>query len=72
MTDRDSAANQRDRSDLELLEWVVLSSDWYRRCLEDVVDRRRVVGLDEARAGYDHALDAATERLREVGRWTTT
>lgn len=36
--------------------------DWYRRCLEDVADRRPVRGLDEAKAGYDVAM----HRLRQL------
>jgi len=38
--------------------------DWYRRCLEDVLDGRPVRNLDEAKAGYDKARD---ELLRLCG-----
>lgn len=53
-----------------VLEQYVLAADWYRRCLEDVIDRRVVRGLDEARAGYDSAFDTAQTYLREQGTWT--
>jgi hypothetical protein len=36
--------------------------DWYRRCLEDAQDGRRVTGFKEAKLGYDRAL----AQLREV------
>ena len=40
-------------------------ADWYRRCLEDVVDRRPVRGLDEAMVGYDQMLRVAREALAD-------
>lgn len=49
----------------EALDDFVLTADWYRRCLEDIVDGRPVRNLDEARSGYDRAHDAALARLRE-------
>lgn len=36
---------------------LVDQMDWYRRCLEDVQDRKPVRGLGEAKAGYDRARD---------------
>ena len=36
--------------------------DWYRRCLEDLHDGRVVRGLDEAKTGYDSAM----EELRDL------
>jgi hypothetical protein len=30
--------------------------DWYRQCLQDVIARRSVRGLDEAEAGYLTAM----------------
>ena len=47
----------------EALEQFIEAADWYRRCLEDVADRRVVRGLAEAKAGYDNALDRAREAL---------
>lgn len=41
------------------LEGLAETADWYRRNLEDVIDKRPVRGMDEARVGYDRALDAA-------------
>lgn len=41
----------KTRSVPELLNMI----DWYRRCLEDVIDRRPVRDLAEAKAGYDRA-----------------
>jgi len=55
-----------------VLEQYLVAADWYRRCLEDVIDKRVVRGLDEARHGYDSAHDAAQAYLREIGVWTTT
>lgn len=46
-----------------VLRTYVECADWYRRCLEDMIDRRPVRGLDEARVGYDQALDAARKAL---------
>jgi hypothetical protein len=40
--------------------------DWYRRCLEDVQDRRVVRGLAEAKAGYDSALSQLRARVTEL------
>lgn len=43
----------------DVLREFVDAADWYRRCLEDVNDRRPVRGLGEAKAGYDAALEKA-------------
>lgn len=40
-------------------------ADWYRRCLEDVHDRRVVRGLGEAKAGYDNALRRLASALED-------
>lgn len=37
--------------------------DWYRRCLEDLHDRRPVRNLDEAKAGYDSVMDKVLKAL---------
>jgi len=41
-------------------------ADWYRRCLEDVVDRRPVRGLSEAKAGFDSARDKFNSAVAAV------
>ena len=51
-------AGVRGRLERALREYVDCA-DWYRRCLEGVIDRQPVRGLGEARVGYDTALDAA-------------
>lgn len=52
-----------------VLEEYVECGDWYRRNLEDVIDRRAVRGLAEAKSGYDRTHDAARAALtgREAG-----
>jgi phage terminase Nu1 subunit (DNA packaging protein) len=32
------------------------AADWYRRCLQDVLDGRVVRGLDESKAEFESAL----------------
>lgn len=51
-----------------VLEEFVEAADWYRRNLEDVIDRRPVRGFSEARAGYDNALMKAHEVLDNIGK----
>jgi len=67
-----SDSEKRDVTALPLLEEFAVAADWYRRCLEDVIDRRVVCGLDEARHGYDAAFDKVQAHLREAGAWTAT
>lgn len=50
-------------------EQALSEIDWYRRCLEDLQDRRPVRGLAEAKAGYDHGFDVLArevERLQAI------
>lgn len=37
---------------IDLVDSFMDSTDWYRRCLEDVVEGRPVRNLDEAQQGY--------------------
>lgn len=53
---------------VSVFEQYVDAADWYRRCLEDVIDRRTVRGLAEAKAGYDSALDAVREAMTAARR----
>ena len=53
-----SAAYLRD-----VLDAYVEAADWYRRCLEDVIDRRTVRGLAEAKAAYDSTYRQAIKTL---------
>lgn len=47
----------------DVLDAYVEAADWYRRCLEDVVDRRPVRGLAEAKAAYDSTYRQAIKTL---------
>lgn len=51
--------NVKDMSITDLLDMV----DWYRRCLEDVMDRRVVRGFTEAKLGYDSAMAELKRRF---------
>lgn len=57
----------RSAATVSVFEQYVDAADWYRRCLEDVIDRRTVRGLAEAKAGYDSALDAVRDLYDELG-----
>ena len=58
MSEQSPAAYLRD-----VLDAYVEAADWYRRCLEDVVDRRPVRGLAEAKAAYDSTYRQAIKTL---------
>lgn len=45
---------------------LATAGDWYRRCLEDVADRRVVRGLGEAKAVYDSAFEKARAVLADL------
>lgn len=55
----------------ETLREFIDCADWYRRCLEGVIDRTPVRGLAEARVGYDQALDRANAALASSQADTT-
>ncbi len=64
------ALSEADRLKAALTDYTNCA-DWYRRCLEDVQDRKVVRGLAEAKAGYDSTLAAARAALVPADRNTT-
>lgn len=69
MTEPRPQASPSDMSLSKALDMI----DWYRRCLEDVQDGKPVRGLDEAKHGYDAAMeflhcDCEHEQMQTSGR----